>query len=173
VETVFPVAVRPTIYLLEMDTLSRVNGWTQHDHDFGAERGADGQYPRLPAIVLVGKRVPHHPATTRYLIAHEYGHVVEEAISSARGLDPEPGILAEYAALRGLPAPQRAQGGTWHRAAAEIFANDFRLILTGFEREYWPHPGIERPEQRPELCEWWAREQNSAQQAVVASWGAA
>src|SRR5215213_6319894 len=38
----------------------------------------------------------------------------------------------------------RASGGTWHSRPQEIFACDFRILVAGFELEFWPHPGIPR-----------------------------
>jgi hypothetical protein len=47
------------------------------------------------------------------------------------------------------------EGGTWHDSACEILACDFRILVTGMEAEFWPHPGIPRPEMVPALRDWW------------------
>jgi hypothetical protein len=113
-------------------------------------------------IVLSGKRVPPHPAVSRYLVAHEYGHHVEWMLEHLRGSKSAHSgrVIAEYADLRGLPKPvHEGGGGRWHDSAAEIFACDFRIIVCGVEVDYWPHPGIAHPRDPSlphDLWGWWA-----------------
>lgn len=157
VAAVFPVAWPVTFYLPDRDALSRVNGETTVEQAWQAEQLPDGTHPRLAEVRLFGKRTPPHPAVTRYLVAHEYGHVVERWIAAARGLKPDSrGLLKEYARMRGLeqrdfhwPGP-----GHWHDDVGEVFACDFRLVVAKAEVEFWPHPGVDRP--GLEVRDWWA-----------------
>lgn len=156
-EAAFRPAYDIVVHVARHEDLSRTNGCSFD------ERVVDPTNPKQPwqdrprrgHIFLCGKRTPPHPAVTRYLVAHEYGHHVETWVEAARGLDEERRELAkEYMALRGLETLV-ASGGRWHAAAEEIFACDFRVLVAGVEMEYWPHPGIARPESAPEAVTWW------------------
>lgn len=151
------------LFVANREETGRTNGYSsivepQHQDD-------DGKWVRdapVGLIVLSGKRIPPHPATTRYLVAHEYGHNVFWMIGRAR--DPARSIysedwLVDYATMRGLPTPVHAgSGGRWHDSASEVFACDFRMIVCRVEPDYWPHPGIPQPfddEVATELAQWW------------------
>lgn len=157
VEAAYPLPRRrqPTIHVLPFEELSRTNGWTDIDYDYTDRKRTDFR----SMIVFSGKRIPPHPAMTRYLVAHEYGHVVERHIRLAVGLPEfEDGgrFDREYAALRGMRRERSYGGGTWHATTGEVFACDFRWIATSLEREFWPHPGVARPDQVPAVLDWWA-----------------
>lgn len=153
-----PEAFGPDWIVLPVDTPARTNGWTSRHFDY-TWKNPDGvdqsQAPWRAYIALAGKLIPPHPAVTRYLVAHEYGHVVRHWLDRVFGYREESDQLyREYAKLRGLPRRGRAYGaGAWHAAVSEIFANDFRIVVTGVELEYWPHPGVPRP--TPEIVAWW------------------
>lgn len=94
------------------------------------------------------------------LVAHEYGHVVEDFLNTAVRNNSlgSTATEQEYAELRGLPLHIDAGGGGhWHDKPGEVMANDFRLLVCGVEPEYWPHPGIPRPEGNTQLIDWWQR----------------
>lgn len=155
VEGAYPIPERhrPIWYLLSYDTLSYVNGWTDYGWDYDSK---EDPKPWTSWIVLSGKRIPPHPAMTRYLVAHEYGHVVQRHLEALRGIDH--GVdtfIDEYRKRRGLRKAGRYGGGEWHRTPGEVFANDFRVLVAGVEADYWPHSGIPRPEDVPGLAEWW------------------
>lgn len=162
----FPVGWPVTGYVLHHECPSRTNGWAQTgDYDYHA-RDERGHYKRYPSVVFPAKRIPIHPAMTRYVATHEYGHVVEAWIvysrtdatkDGARFEESEKALWDEYAALRGMEHNGRANygGGTWHANLGELFANDFRILICRAEEEYWPHPGIPRPEDVPGLKKWW------------------
>ncbi len=125
----------------------------------------DGKYVKdtpIGLIVMSGKRQPPHPAMTRYLVAHEYGHNVEwmlERVRDSKTLHSGE-VVAEYAKLRGLPddALHHGSGGRWHDSATEIFACDFRILVGQTETEHWPHPGIPHPvDVDADLAAWWAQ----------------
>ena len=113
-------------------------------------------------IALFGSYAPPHPALVRANVAHEYGHLVEAMLAARLHNGSGRALLTEYATLRGLTlAPNDAlnplPGVGWTRHPGEVFANDFRLLLAQVEEEHWPHPGIARPETRPDVIAWWQR----------------
>lgn len=146
------------VWVADREEIGRSNGFSSV-HDSGHYEG-DDYVKDTPTglVVLSGKRVPPHPAMTRYLVAHEYGHNVEYMLSVARGAKHarNDAVITEYAALRGLPEVHHGSGGRWHDAASEVFACDFRLIVCGVEPEHWPHPGIPRPDSHAGIAAWWA-----------------
>jgi hypothetical protein len=159
----FPVGWPLSAYVLHQETTARTNGWAQPgDYDYSGEKDARGHYPRTPCVVFPAKRIPPHPAMTRYVAVHEYGHIVEAWIVYCRTSvsekfeDKERELTQEYAALRGFTEGDVPYGGgNWHKTLGEVFANDFRILICGVEAEYWPHPGIPRPNEIPGLKKWW------------------
>lgn len=153
-----PIDPEPIVYVLSHEPFERTNGWAEARH---VSRYDDDQekWVREPAagsIVLAGKRIPPHPAVTRYLVAHEYGHHVEYAIARARGIDEDTGVRDEYAQRRGHDErPAYYGGATWHLTAGELLANDFRILVARVESEFWPHPGVPHPATVDGLAEWW------------------
>lgn len=146
------------LFVADREETGRSNGFsnvTENSHYEGDEwvQGAPSGL-----IVLPGKRTPPHPAVTRYLVAHEYGHNIEWMINRARGAKSlHAGELAkEYAHMRGLPHVHHGTGGRWHDSVHEVFACDFRVLVCGVEPDHWPHPGVPRPEMVPGVTDWWA-----------------
>lgn len=109
-------------------------------------------------IFFSGKRIPPHPAMTRHLVGHEYGHNVEWWLER-RNPECKTGcgcVIKDYAKVRGFDlGVHRGNGGRWHNSLSEIFACDFRILMCGLEAEYWPHGNIARPEDVPDLLDWW------------------
>jgi hypothetical protein len=158
VESRFPLLDPPHIYLMPFDDVGRCNGQTQYDENW-YQKDANGHSVRHHWIYLFGKVIPPHPAMTRYLVAHEYGHVVEDVISCSmyKNDDPDAALMKDYAEMRGYCTDIEGYGpGTWHANIAEIFANDFRILVCGVETEFWPHP-CPHPEDVPGLRDWWYR----------------
>ena len=153
--SLFPVPFAVQVYVssFEMEGRTNAHAYTEFDYDYDGKK-VNGEYPVSSAvgvIVISGKRIPIMPAMTRYLVSHEYGHLVEEALKKAKRLDIE-----EYAKMRGCE-PRGAEhygGRTWHKAFGEIFANDFRIIVCNREPEFWPHP-VPHPNSDKTLIEWW------------------
>lgn len=146
----FPLPFAVHVYVSHYEGLGRTNAHASPGYDYNAEP-VNGEYPiSTGTIVLSGKRIPIHPAMTRYLVAHEYGHLVEYHLKRAALLD-----LDVYSELRGIPAEQPPYGaGNWHLSRGEIFANDFRVLVAGREAEFWPHD-VAFPADVPALVEWW------------------
>lgn len=148
--------------VMAYEALSRTNGWTTTDYNYYDGKDLDGSYKWYILIALLGKRTPIHPAMTRFVVAHEYGHGVEyvlekqmypEVDGKERGDKP---LLHDYAKLRGMEYNEEPYGArTWHRGIGEIFADDFRLLVPKIELEHWPHPDIPRPEELPAIQIWW------------------
>lgn len=149
------------LYLADREEVGRSNGFS--NVHAGSRYVGDTlvKDPPRGLIVLSGKRVPPHPAMSRYLVAHEYGHNVQYMISHARGLHSywDDDLLIEYAAMRGLPttAVHPGEGGTWHDSAGEIFACDFRTYVCDVEAGFWPHPGVPPTDEIAGMADWWEK----------------
>lgn len=140
------------IYISPWEGVSRTNGWASESRMWNDEAE---EHELKSLIFLGGKRIPPHPAMTRYLVAHEYGHHAQWAIERQLGLD-QGDILYGYAKARGLARrPAYYGAGTWHESWNEVFANDFRILVCGVEPEYWPHPGIAPPFEHTITGQWW------------------
>jgi hypothetical protein len=147
VEMKFP----PVVYVLPFEPPGRTNGWAEPAHIYGTD---EDPAPWVSRIILTGKRIPIHPAMTRYLVAHEYGHHVEYELSRRRGLGTHTeDVLQEYAEMRGMEFPENGYGpGSWHLHPQEVFANDFRVLIAKAEREFWPHE-VAYPDKA--VLAWW------------------
>lgn len=159
VEEACPLPLPPEVFVLSHEPFERTNGWAidESEWDGDANDGEGAWRPATGGIVLAGKRIPLHPAMTRYLVAHEYGHHVEFALLVVRGIERHSDALKdEYIALRNLPPKPPYGGRTWHYSPGELLANDFRCLIARQEVEFWPHPDFEHPAQLPHVKEWWA-----------------
>lgn len=162
---VWPLGYSLTYFLIPFEGMSRTNGLSNYEASgcrcSDCVREGKSAADELGYVVLHAKRIPPHPAMTRYLVAHEYGHHVENWLErlfypSKEGTLPAFGsgkLIEEYAKLRGLENIF-GHGGTWHRSPVEVFACDFRCFI-GIEPEFWPHAGIARYSETPAVQEWW------------------
>jgi hypothetical protein len=150
------------LWLADREEVGRSNGHSNIDD--GHYEGGKWVKDRRGFIILSGKRVPPHPAMTRYLVGHEYGHSVAYMLNALRLDDKERGHVSstgdlerEYAKARGLPESSlhHGGGGTWHDSCAEVLACDFRVLVCDIEPECWPHPGVQRPEGILAIRAWW------------------
>lgn len=145
------IVCKPTIYILPYETAGRTNGWAETRERYPK----DEKHPWDGQICLIGKRIPLHPAMTRYLVSHEYGHHIEYEFLRRAGQRPGYDILKEeYSKVRKIEAPKYYGPGTWHVSIGEVFANDFRIIVTETEEEFWPHP-YPHPLKSKQVQKWW------------------
>lgn len=152
-----------SLYVADREEVGRSNGFSNVSDGGKYEGNKWVKGPPSGIIVLSGKRVQPHPAVSRYLVAHEYGHHVEWFLNVARGHGlHSDGVVADYAKYRGLSeeSVHHGSGGRWHDSVTEIFACDFRVIVCNVETSYWPHPGIPHSRDRSlprDLYGWWAQ----------------
>jgi hypothetical protein len=109
VETSVPLLWDIHLYSTDRETLARSNGHSDIVADGHYEGDTWVKDPVSGLILLSGKRIPPHPAMTRYLVAHEAGHNVEWMLVSVREDASnlyDGRLLREYAALPagGVPA---------------------------------------------------------------------
>jgi hypothetical protein len=140
------------IYLPAYETPERVNGWASVQNWYNNDN--DGMFGAY--IVLSGKRIPLHPAMTRYLVTHEFGHVVQYWIENRHKAK---NLVEAY--IKDLRAPYLEEkpayygGRTWHLAGGEVFANDFRIAVCEAEAEFWPHTNREHTTAAPKVMLFW------------------
>lgn len=151
----FPIPQDVTVCVLDREPTERTNGWCDCNYHWSGKEEKPRKWSAT--IVLAGKRIPPHPAMTRYLVPHEYGHVVRHYLSwkatDERG--EADAVYSEYQKRRGFTTAKSYGGGTWHACVEELFANDFRILVVGAEKEFWPHPGFPRPEGLPDIVKFW------------------
>lgn len=147
------------LYVADREETGRSNGYSSLNE---GGQYVDGEWVKgdpTGLIMFSGKRIPPHPAVTRYLVAHEYRHNVEwmlNRVNGARHLQGDE-VVQQYAELRGLTDEHMhaGSGGRWHDAVHEIFACDFRILVCQVEPDYWPHAGVPRPTETAALSDWW------------------
>ncbi len=160
------------LWILSHDLIDRVNGITFEDSIYRREDGSDwedeilcycgcGEMKKRSgqaiSIALAAKRIPIMPSMTRYLVSHEYGHAAFYTVARAMGYpnDEREKLEEHYMEMRGIDDyAKKYNGGDWHRHPGEIIANDFRILFTKQEMEFWPHE-CELPSWRSEIGKWW------------------
>lgn len=165
-ERSFPlIGTTTAFYVLSHEDVERVNGTTFCENIYKGAREAYCQcgcdrkiefYPLATYAALSGKRTPIHPAVTRYLVSHEYGHMVWNHVCRMLNyseLDVSK-LYTLYMQTRGVTDYiNKYTGNKWHCNPGEIVANDFRVIFTSQELEFWPHD-IPYPKETP-IMNWW------------------
>jgi hypothetical protein len=160
--------------MFDREGLDRVNGHCAEDHVYTREDGSKWEDSatcpcgcgettkhagQAHSIVLFGKRTAIHPAYTRYLVAHEYGHAAASRVRRALGwaAHDDSKYEAAYMKLRGSSESDVRYGGKrWHMHPAEVMANDFRILVMQREAEFWPHE-IPPPAPDSAVAAWWAK----------------
>lgn len=160
------------ITCLSHEPLSRINGLTYEDYIYKGKDGNETEeiitkpdgttkkvYQLGNTIFLSAKRIPIHPAMLRYLVPHEYGHAVFNYASRKLGYDTSDHekLEAIYASIRGATnLSEKYVGGSWHNNIKEIIANDFRVLFTHQEVEFWPHE-VSLPKWNTPIGKWWKK----------------
>lgn len=154
-EQVFPTQYPPFYYICNYECEGRTNGSAHHDSVYDHESGKTTEWETH--IYLWGKRIPPHPAMTKYLVSHEYGHLVQHQIERNRGLDCHNDSLRhEYMKLR--PGSNWGYGAKrWHSNVGELIANDFRICVMEMESGFWPHNGFPHPLEVVEIQDFWEK----------------
>ena len=155
VEARFPIRFDTFYFLFPFEPVSRTNGQASTNTVKYAERDTGDKGTWEGVIHLYGKRIPLHPAMTRYLVCHEYGHIVDSWICNRRHLN-DSGMDEEYAKMRGIDNNQKYGGRKWHTNIGEIIANDFRIAVCNVESEFWPHE-VAHPKDCPQVHDFWYR----------------
>lgn len=149
-ETRIPLPFPPEYFILSNECLSRTNGFASEQMDY-----EDNKNPKLiPYIVLHGKRIPIMPNMTRYLVCHEYSHVVEFNIRKFLTIEANV-FQKEYAEFRGVNYDKSYGAGKWHLNIQEIIANDIRVAILESEIEFWPHIGVDNPFKNTKIIDYW------------------
>lgn len=134
--------------------------WIVSDYDsvHGTNGFADRRYQDIDNdiyyVFLGGKKTPIHYAITKYLIGHEYGHIVEFYITKKLKIKNREEFLKRYAEVRQIPFSMEYGALNWHTNTGEVFANDFRHQMTGLEIGYWPHT-FDRIPFNSKIYHWW------------------
>lgn len=146
IEAKIDLPFKPRYFVLPYEGASRTNGYADGNE-------YHGENPQ-PYIVLQGKRICIHPAITRYLVAHEFGHVVQVNLQHFLKLKWDEFCEFYAKEVRKIPYEKRYGGLHWHINTGEIIANDIRVGVLGKEAEFWPHE-VAHPWAVPHVSEWW------------------
>jgi len=141
---------KPQYFIMPFEGESRTNAYACENKDFGEK---DAETKLNPYIVFHGKRICIHPAMTRYLVAHELGHIVHYTLEAILKKDHDE-FKKEYAEVRGIDCNQKYGALNWHNNISEIIANDIRIVLFGTEFEFWQH-NIVFPLENKKVTDFW------------------
>lgn len=134
-EDQYPIDYHIFCFILSHEGLGRTNGFADKNciYNDWTPNPFDG------IIVMHGKRIPLHPAMTRYLFTHEAGHCYDYYICNKLKLQ-DSGLDKEYAAFREIEYCETYGEPNWAKNTGEVIANDIRVALFDEEYEFWPHP---------------------------------
>lgn len=149
IESKIKLPFPPRYFIMPFEDGSRTNGWADGNQ-------YHGENPQ-PYIVLQGKRIPLHPGMTRYLVSHEYGHVVQVNLQFFLKMKWEEFCEFYAKEVRRIPYEKSYGGMRWHMNTGEVIANDVRVAVLNKEPEFWPHEAV-HPWAAPHIGAWW-REQ--------------
>lgn len=161
-----PLCNPVSVTVMRVIDKAQTNGWAQQVWDYSCHTPEDcqcdithegkglGKRNWDGVICLSGRSTEIHPAIARYVVPHEYGHIVEDALGIIRYRATEQKgdhghlLLEEWKKVRRFPEfdlKGKSYGPeTHHLMPGEVFANDFRFVL-GFETEWWPHAEVVPP----------------------------
>lgn len=153
--TIFPIEFETFYFIFKFESISRTNGCA-YTNTIEYEDEKNNKKSTWDGVInLYGKRIPLHPAMTRYLVNHEYSHLIDNWICRQRGLQFD-GMDEEYAKLRNIECDAKYGGRNWDTNIGEIIANDIRIVLFNSEIEFWPHP-CEHPLKNKKIIKFWTQ----------------
>ncbi len=151
VEKIFPIQFETHCFIFKFECQSRTNGQAYTNTiDYKSD---DKKETWDGVIDLYGKRIPIHPAMSRYLCSHEYSHIIDNWICRERGLEYN-GLDEEYAKLRNIECNAKYGGRNWDSNIGEVIANDIRICIFDSEIEFWPHR-CEHPLKNQKVIDFW------------------
>lgn len=151
IKNIFPIKFDIYYFIFQYECHSRTNGQAYTNT---IKYKTEKQKPTWDGVVdLYGKRIPLHPAMTRYLTSHEMGHLIDQWICDQKDL-PYNGLDKDYAKLRKIKYSDNYGGRKWHTNIGEIIANDIRICLFNSEVEFWPHD-CEHPLKNQKIIDFW------------------
>lgn len=136
------VNVDVTYYVLHHELEVRCNAYAEQVTNWALSK------PEFQ-VVMSAKRTPIPYNMTDYLVAHEYGHIMDYTISNQLGIECEE-FRKIYARVRG--ADPSIKG--WINTATEVIADDFRILCGQEQLEFWPHTDVEYPSSSG-IYDWW------------------
>jgi hypothetical protein len=146
---------KPQYFIMPFESESRTNAYACENKDYPEK---DSEAKLNPYIVFHGKRICIHPAMSRYLVAHELGHIIHYNLEAIMKVDNDD-FKKEYASLRGVDFHKKYGGLNWHNSISEIIANDIRILLFGNELEFWQHE-VCFPTKSPKVVDFWKEMKN-------------
>lgn len=139
IEKVLPLPYMPQWFILSHEGPCRTNGWAADNKDYQWDKATDKRTEiPMPYIGIYAKRIPPMQSLTRYLLAHEYSHIVDYNLRHLMQCESQR-FHEIYAGIRGIQPNQKYGALNWHNNIGEIFANDVRIIVFNKEGEFWPH----------------------------------
>lgn len=151
-ESLIKLPFPPHYFVLPFESLSRTNGYAD-GNSYSLQDDKENWYtePR-PYIMFSGKRICIAPSMTRYLVSHEFGHVVHSNLAHKLKLNYREFAQMYAKDVRHVEYSPDYGGLKWHTNTNEIIANDVRVGILDREIEFWPHE-VARPS--VEVIEWW------------------
>lgn len=142
---------KPIYYIFSHEPYSRCNGHASSNDEYV---GNKGESKLNPYIVLCGKRIPLHPAMTKYLTSHEIGHVIDWTLEKILKLERDEFRKMYAKDVRNMEYCDDYGGLKWSNNTGEILANDIRIVLFNSESEFWPH-NVEHPSKCKNVIDYW------------------
>lgn len=156
----FPIGTLLQWIVLPHETTNRTNAFANHDSIYAdtPEREEMKKVNKLEgSIIFSGKRANIHPAMTRFLVAHEYGHQVDYWITEVmKEEDRDADFRKFYAESRGLIYDNsRYGGGNYHNSITELIADEFRIVVAGRDTDFWQHDKYPNPVDQQDRIDFW------------------
>lgn len=139
----FPIPAPVYWVVMPFEAESRTNAWASSGDIYKNDHPkAYNKYGIEGYITFSGKRTIVHPAMTKYLVAHEYGHIVDYYISARgrqAGEKDHYWFRKAYAKMRGIKYNDSYGGGKRKDSIAEVIADDFRIAVAGVDTDFYVH----------------------------------